>query len=77
MGRGSTGRTTPNDVYEALAIQQAMQNPSAGRVLDLPMTDPRWLAADGWVKMARNVFGKEVHYVWNRITGAVDDFKLK
>lgn len=77
LGRGSTGRTTPNDVYEALAIQQAMQNPSAGRVLDLPMTDPRWLAADGWVKMARNVFGKEVHYVWNRITGAVDDFKLK
>jgi filamentous hemagglutinin len=40
------------------------------------MTDSRWPATDGWVKMAQNVNGVEVHYVKNTVTGAVDDFKF-
>ena len=38
------------------------------------MTDARWPAAEGWVKMAQNVNGVEMYYVRNNITGAVDDF---
>jgi len=40
------------------------------------MNDSRWPAADGWVKMAQNINGVEIHYVRNTITGAVDDFKF-
>lgn len=43
----------------------------------LTMTDPRWPASQGWVKMARNVDGVEIHWVRNTVTGAVDDFKFK
>ena len=44
--------------------------------LRLAMNDSRWPAADGWVKMAQNINGVEIHYVRNTITGAVDDFKF-
>ncbi|WP_344108447.1 hypothetical protein [Kribbella alba] len=40
------------------------------------MTDPRWPGSDGWVKMTQNVNGTEIHYVMNRGTGQVDDFKF-
>jgi len=40
------------------------------------MTDPRWPATDGWIKMAQNVNGVDIHYVRNTITGAIDDFKF-
>jgi filamentous hemagglutinin len=77
LGRGSTGRTTPNSLGEKLSMEQAMSNPVAGRQLPLPMTDPRWPKSEGWVKMAQNVNGVEVHYVRNTKTGQVDDFKFK
>ncbi len=48
----------------------------AGRALDLILNDPRWLASEGWVKMSQNINGVEIHYVYNTITGAVDDFKF-
>jgi filamentous hemagglutinin len=38
------------------------------------MTDARWPAADGWVKMSQ--CGVEIHYVRNTFTGMVDDFKF-
>lgn len=41
------------------------------------MTDPRWPKEDGWVKMAHNVNGVEIHYVKNTKTGEFDDFKFK
>jgi filamentous hemagglutinin len=41
------------------------------------MTDSRWPAADGWVKMQQIENGVNVHYVRNTVTGAVDDFKFK
>ncbi len=77
LGLGSTGRTTPANLTEQLAMQQVMSNHTAGRQLPVPMTDPRWPASDGWVKMSQNVNGVEIHYVYNRISGTVDDFKFK
>ncbi|MGN8276591.1 two-partner secretion domain-containing protein [Pseudomonas sp. SMN5] len=77
LGLGSTGRSTPANLNEQLAMEQAISNPAAGRTLPVPMTDPRWPAADGWVKSAQNINGIEIHYVRNSITGAIDDFKFK
>jgi hypothetical protein len=48
----------------------------AGQAIRVPMTDPRWPTADGWVRMTQNVNGVEIHYVLNTVTGAVDDFKF-
>jgi hypothetical protein len=74
---GSTGRIAAESLKEKLAMEQVMSDPAAGLRLPTPMTDPRWPASDGWVKMAQNVNGVEVHYVRNTKTGAVDDFKFK
>lgn len=60
-------------------MQGAMSDPAAGTVVPLRngMTDSRWPASDGWVKMTQNVNGVEIHYVRNTKSGAVDDFKFK
>ncbi|HKO42106.1 MAG TPA: RHS repeat-associated core domain-containing protein [Pyrinomonadaceae bacterium] len=78
LGRGSTGRTIPRDLTEQLAIEEVMSNPTSGRPVPLTkgMTDPRWPASDGWIKMRKNVNGTEIHYVRNTRTGEVDDFKF-
>ena len=76
LGLGSTGRTAPADLGEQLAMEEAMSNPAAGRMVPLGMTDPRWPAGAGWFKMSQNINGREIHYVRNSITGAVDDFKF-
>jgi len=82
-GRGSTGRVTPNTLNEQMAMQQVQSNPLEGAIdmsyLQKPviMTDPRWPAFEGWVKMSNNVNGVEIHFVYNKYTGAFDDFKFK
>jgi hypothetical protein len=87
LGRGSTaslskGTTLARNLREQLAIEQAMANPTIGKELPLKMTDPRWPASEGWVKMRQIIEsgGKEgsidVHYLLNRTTGAIDDFKI-
>ena len=60
-----------------------MSNPAAGRQLrNVVMNDARWSAQEGWVKMQQMVTsgGREgpinVHYVYNTVTGAIDDFKI-
>ena len=58
-------------------MKQAMSDPAAGLQLPIKMTDPRWPASDGWVKMSQNVNGSEIHYDYNTATGEVDDFKFK
>ncbi|MFN2529605.1 MAG: hypothetical protein ABR584_12910, partial [Candidatus Baltobacteraceae bacterium] len=74
---GSTGRGAAN-AAELEALRIAMTNPTVGKVLEsVKMTDPRWPADKGWVKMARNINGIEVHWVRNTLTGALDDFKIK
>lgn len=40
------------------------------------MSDPRWPAAEGWVKMRQNMNGIEIHYLLNTETEEVDDFKF-
>ncbi|PFD51872.1 S-layer homology domain-containing protein [Bacillus cereus] len=76
LGRGSTGRTTANSLEEQLAMKEVRSNPQ-GKEIRVPMTDPRWPKEDGWVKMAHNVNGVEIHYVKNTKTGEFDDFKFK
>ncbi len=73
---GSTGRTEASNLTEQLAMQAAQADPAAGRVLPITMTDARWPASDGWVKMAQNISGVEIHYVYNTVTGASADFKF-
>ncbi|MGR4869676.1 filamentous hemagglutinin N-terminal domain-containing protein [Variovorax sp. LARHSF232] len=77
LGLGSTGRATPINLTERLAMEEAISNPAAGRPLPVLMTDSRWPGKDGWVKMSQNVNGVEIHYVINSKTGAIDDFKFK
>ena len=84
-GLGSTinpakGRFAPSNLREQLAVEQAMGSPTAGTVVPLKMTDPRWPAADGWNKMQQVVKPGgdpiNVHYLHNTVTGAIDDFKI-
>ena len=82
-GRGNTGRTVPNTLNEQIAMNQVQSNPLEGATkVPLEMTDPRWPASEGWVKMqsvVQNADGTKttIHYVYNEITGAFDDFKFK
>ena len=82
-GRGNTGRTVPNSLDEQMAMHQVQSNPLDG-AMDMSqarkpviMTDPRWPASEGWIKMSNNVNGIEIHFVYNKETGAFDDFKFK
>jgi len=77
LGLGSTGRATPGNLGEQLAMEEVMSNPAAGNPVRMsrPMGDPRWPARAGWIKMEQR--GNQIHYVMNTITGAVDDFKFK
>lgn len=79
LSKGSTGRTVANNLNEQLAMQEVMSNPLDGtkELTSVKMTDPRWPASDGWVKMSKTVNGSEIHYVYNTTTGAFDDFKFK
>ena len=59
-------------------MREVMSAPQKGRQLArVEMTDPRWPASEGWVKMSRRVNDIEIHYVRNTKTGVVDDFKFK
>ena len=76
--RGSTGRTEPQNLLEKLAMEQVKANPlDNAKQISVSMTDPRWPATSGWVKMASNVNGVEIHFVHNKLTHYYDDFKFK
>jgi RHS repeat-associated protein len=77
QSRGSTGRTTPGGANEARAMEYAKQYPQYGDVLPVNMSDPNWLAEDGWVKMSQTIDDVEIHYVYNYETEMADDFKFK
>ena len=78
VSQGSTGRTMALSLREQLAMAQARSNPASGMVLqNIRMTDPRWPASAGWVKMSQNINGMEIHYVFNRVLRIADDFKFK
>jgi hypothetical protein len=72
-----TGYTQARNLNEQLAMKQAMSNPAAGRKLvDVPMTDPYFLASEGWEKRAQNINGIEIHYVYNPSLEEATDFKF-
>jgi len=82
-GKGSTGRTVPNNINEQMAMHQVQSNP-LDNATELPfkLKDERWSASDGWVKMQSIVENSDgtkstIHFVYNKITGAFDDFKFK
>ncbi len=69
------------NLREQKAVEQAMQDPAAGRTLpNVEMNDPRWRSSEGWVKKQQTVQSGgdpiNVHYNYNTVTGAVDDFKI-
>jgi len=85
LGKGSTadlakGTTLPRNLREQLAIEQAAASPAAGTKLRIEMTDPRWPASQGWEKWQQIIKpGGEpinVHYLRNRVSGQIDDFKI-
>ena len=82
-GKGSTGRVNPNNINEQMAMHQVKSNPLSGASqIPLTMNDPRWLASEGWIKMQNRVITSdgneiEIHFLYNKKTGAFDDFKFK
>lgn len=66
-------------------MKEVMSNPleNATKVpLKNGMNDSRWLGTDGWTKMQRIITtsdGKNItiHFNYNDILGAFDDFKFK
>ena len=84
-GKGSTGRVEAQSKKEQAAMKEVFKDPLKGAkdlsTLKKPIimndTTHGWLAKDGWVKMARNVNGVEIHFNYNTKTGVFDDFKFK
>ena len=77
ISRGSTGRVNALNYKEQLAMEQVRSNPLDGAVqVNLKMNDTRWPATEGWVKMANNVNGVEIHFVYNPTIHIFDDFKF-
>ncbi len=75
----STGRTTPNNLTEKLAMDSAKSNPSAGKVLNIKLKDTR--LPEGSVKMSQ-IFDTSkgrihIHYVWDKVKNMFFDFKFK
>ena len=77
-GYGSTGRTTPNNLYEQLAMQECMSNPFGGEYTSLfSITDSRWR---GWTKyqyIHRSDIGNIVIHFNYVGSYWFDDFKFK
>jgi hypothetical protein len=73
----------PNNLNEQMAMEQVKSNPLLNaEELPFKMGDTRWPSSDGWVKMQSVVTDSSgnkvnIHYVYNKITGAFDDFKFK
>ncbi len=77
LGRGSTGRSIPNNLKEHFALQEIMNNPGSGKIIKSNLSDSRWR---GWHKMsnetARDI---EIHFNAQIIDGRIiniDDFKF-
>lgn len=87
LGRGSTGRTEPQNLHEQLAMKEVMSDPliDSKEITRIPMTDPRWPKEEGWAKRQKIIYPSliqeesniNLHYVYNYITKQFDDFKFK
>ncbi|CAF4647590.1 unnamed protein product, partial [Rotaria sp. Silwood2] len=80
LGRGTTGRFEPQTLNEQLALNAAMAGAHKGKELTrIAMRDSRWPMEEGWIKMSSTHEGTgiDVHYVFNKNTEEIDDFKFK
>ena len=80
-GQSSTGRRSPYNLKEKLAMEQAMSNPLDGTEIISNLKDSRWLSSDGWIKMQQTFQFYDnsrtvIHYVLNRSLRLMDDFKF-
>jgi len=76
LGLGTTGRVAATSLKEALAMEEVMASPGGVELTNVIMSDARWPASQGWVKMQQIVNGINIHYLKNRILGVFDDFKF-
>jgi filamentous hemagglutinin len=72
----------PRDLKEQAALLVTRADPSNGEVLPIALNDKRWPSSGGWQKMQavhRTSDGRNItiHYVMNKNSGQVDDFKFK
>ena len=79
--KGSTAQIVPSNLREQLALEQVKSMPGNGKILtNITMSDPRWPATQGWVKMQQIILTSggnvNVHYVWNTVINIFDDFKI-
>ncbi|MBN1045278.1 hypothetical protein FDB28_09190 [Clostridium botulinum] len=64
-------------------MEQVKSNPlENAKKVPLKMNDKRWPASEGWAKMqsiVKNSDGSQtvIHFDYNKVTGAFDDFKFK
>lgn len=75
----STGRSTPNNLYEKLSMESAKSNPLGGDVIMKNLSDPR--LPSGAVKM-QQVFNTSkgkivIHYIMDTTKNLFFDFKFK
>lgn len=61
MGSSRGARTMPANLREQELLYEVWSTPSDGKAGIVPMTDKRWPAADGWLKMSRYEDGVEIH----------------
>ncbi len=75
----STGRTTPNNLVEKLAMESAQSNPAAGKVIIPKLKDTRFPSDFSKFSQtfptSRGVI--EIHYVGNLVNNTFTDFKFK
>jgi hypothetical protein len=74
----STGRTTPNNLSEKLAMDEIKSNPQLGSEINLKLNDPR--LSDDCVKIVKyyqtSEGSFEIHYVWDKLNNVFFDFKF-
>jgi hypothetical protein len=74
---GVTGRSSPKNLKEKLAMEEVYTNPKGRYLNNIKMNDSRFKSSDGWQKFEQKVNGVNIHYVKNQKTGKFDDFKYK
>ena len=73
-GKGNTGRVSPNNLNEQMAMHQVQSNPLEGASkLPFNMNDSRWPSSEGWVKM-QNVVRLNDMWVHSPPLGAQANF---
>ena len=77
-GRGSTGRTIPNNILEQTAMNNAKIDPLSQSIRIMEkMSDPRW---SGWDKYQIVYYTSDnkitIHFVYDPINHLFDDFKF-